>query len=227
MLLAIQLMTFHLRTAHGDSERTYGGTEGQPFQGLCQGNGAAPAGWLVSSAFIVKQQHAQGHAVVIKTAISLATIAYVAFMFVDDTDLPAMATNRTETPESVSIRLQDAVNCWGHSLSVTGGALKPEKCFWYSIGFSWTNGDSSYKTAKDVDIKVPSLAGDPQAIAHLGPHDAKEIMGVWQTPAGDMDRQMDEFKNKLSTWEGFMTNGYLHRRVVWRAFWSTVWRNVH
>ena len=42
MLLAIQCLQFHIRTAYGDSDRTYGSTN-RPFQGSCQGNGAAPA----------------------------------------------------------------------------------------------------------------------------------------------------------------------------------------
>ena len=49
MLLAIQCMQFHIRTAYGDSKRTYGSTN-RPFQGSCQGNGAAPALWLLVSA---------------------------------------------------------------------------------------------------------------------------------------------------------------------------------
>ena len=226
MLLAIQLMTFHLRTAHGDSTATYGGTDEQPFQGLCQGNGASPAGWLASSAFIVKQQHAEGHKVMIRTAISLAVVAYVAFMFVDDTDLPAIATTPEETVEQVAARLQRAVTCWARSLGVTGGALKPEKCFWFSIGFRWNNGTWEYATARDTDIKVPDFSGQPRAIAHHGVHDAKEVMGVWQTPAGDMDKQMDELGQKLTSWKSNIRNGYLHRRVTWQAFWSTIWRSV-
>ena len=226
MLMAIQLMTFHLRTGHGDSERTYGGTSSNPFQGLCQGNGAAPAGWLVSSAFIVRQQHAQGHQVLLRAAISLVTIAFVAFMFVDDTDLPVIATSPDETPEDVGQRLQGAVTCWANSLGVTGGALKPEKCFWYSIGFSWTNGDPSYRTAQDTEIWVPDFSGTPTAIAHLGAHEAREVMGVWQTPSGDMTKQLAELNAKLVCWQSYITNGYLHRRVVWRAFWSTIWRTI-
>ena len=49
MLLAIQCMQFHIRTAYGDSERTYGSMD-RPFQGACQVNGAAPAIWLLISA---------------------------------------------------------------------------------------------------------------------------------------------------------------------------------
>eukprot|EP00957_Ditylum_brightwellii_P162274 12355911-Ditylum_brightwellii.AAC.1 len=32
-------------TGHGDSDLSYSVTHGDPFQGLCQGNGAAPGLW--------------------------------------------------------------------------------------------------------------------------------------------------------------------------------------
>ena len=47
MLTAIQDMKYFLRTAYGDSKHCAGSTIELKFQGLCQGNGAAPAGWAV------------------------------------------------------------------------------------------------------------------------------------------------------------------------------------
>jgi hypothetical protein len=45
MLSTIQDMKFYLRTGFGDSKDYAGATGGVKIQGLCQGNGAAPAGW--------------------------------------------------------------------------------------------------------------------------------------------------------------------------------------
>eukprot|EP00957_Ditylum_brightwellii_P080507 6123576-Ditylum_brightwellii.AAC.1 len=42
ILTAIRLMQYFFCTGHGDSDISYGGTFDDPFQGLCQGNGAAP-----------------------------------------------------------------------------------------------------------------------------------------------------------------------------------------
>ena len=148
-------------------------------------------------------------------------------MFVDDTDLPVMATSKGETLESVAGRLQRAVTCWAGALTTTGGALRPDKCFWYSLGFTWTNGKWDYKKAANTEILVPDFTGERQPIEHLGAHDAREVMGVWQTPAGDMEKQLSELKDKLTSWQGHISNGYLHRRVIWWAFWSTIWRSVH
>ena len=45
MLATIQNMKYFLRTAYGDSKEHAGSTIEVKFQSLCQGNGAAPAGW--------------------------------------------------------------------------------------------------------------------------------------------------------------------------------------
>ena len=52
MLLTIQCMQFHIRTAYGNSERIYDSTN-RPLQGACQSNGAAPVIWLLISACII------------------------------------------------------------------------------------------------------------------------------------------------------------------------------
>ena len=54
MLSMIQDMKFHLRTGFGDSKVHAGATGGVKTQGLCQGNGAAPAGWTVTSIAMIR-----------------------------------------------------------------------------------------------------------------------------------------------------------------------------
>ena len=61
MLTAIQDMKYFLRTACGDSTEFAGSTIEVKFQGLCQGNGAAPAGWAVISITILHAHKAKGH----------------------------------------------------------------------------------------------------------------------------------------------------------------------
>ena len=47
MLSTIEEMNYYLRTAYGDSKNYRGHKISVKFQGLCQGNGAAPAEWAV------------------------------------------------------------------------------------------------------------------------------------------------------------------------------------
>ena len=51
---------------------------------------------------------------------------------------------KSETREDVHCALQESIISWGHLLFATGGALKPAKCFYHIISFSWKP-DSSWK----------------------------------------------------------------------------------
>jgi len=53
MLIEIHKMRYHLRTAHGDSCTCYD-SGGKIFQGLYQGNGAAPSLWLLIGSFLLQ-----------------------------------------------------------------------------------------------------------------------------------------------------------------------------
>jgi len=60
----IQNMKIFLHMAHGDLSSYYGGMpmEGLPFQGMCQGNSAGPALWLVTSIPLIDMLcHHRGH----------------------------------------------------------------------------------------------------------------------------------------------------------------------
>jgi len=61
----------------------------------------------------------------------------VGFTFVDNTDLCVSAVN--STPIQTLQKLQAAVTNWKGLLKVTGGALFPDKCFWYLIDQYWDN----------------------------------------------------------------------------------------
>ena len=61
MLSAIEEMKYFLRTVYGDSKNFRGSKLEGKFQGLCQGNGAAPAGWAVVSTSILGVHKRKGH----------------------------------------------------------------------------------------------------------------------------------------------------------------------
>ena len=61
MLGAIENMKFFLCTGFGDSKTFAGGGISIKMQGLCQGNGASPAGWAVISICILNVHGKKGH----------------------------------------------------------------------------------------------------------------------------------------------------------------------
>jgi hypothetical protein len=147
MLLTIQHMKYHLRTAFGNSDTFFSSIEALlRYQGACQGNKGAPAIWLVVSVFLVMMLHRLGHVARIRSAMSLATLVVAGFLFVDDTDLITVAIDKNESPQQVTNRMQAAVNAWHGGLRTTGGALKAAKCSWSLVAFYWESGDWHYAT---------------------------------------------------------------------------------
>ena len=122
----IQCMTYYIRTTFGDSKGSYGGHKDIPFQGICQGNGASPAIWLLISIYLVLLMKEEGHVSNIRSPISGIVLTLVGFLFVDDTDLVVMG-EKDENETEVYSRLQQSNNFWNGILRVSGGALKPEK----------------------------------------------------------------------------------------------------
>ena len=229
MFKAIQKMKFHLRTGFGDSDTTYQcEDDSHPYQGYCQGNGAAPSLWLLISAFIILYMKSAGHTMKLLSALTQEVLSYTTLMFVDDGDFPTIAHSSEEPITSVITRHQETVNCWSAGLRVTGGALKPEKCFWYPIEWKWTKGIAHcvIPNKHTPDILVTSPDGMTMPITRLKYLDSREIMGVIQAPSGDMEGQISKLEKIIGKWLPFLTNGYLHRRLVWRGFWGKLWPSL-
>jgi hypothetical protein len=76
-----------------------------------------------------------------------------------------------ETVTEVHNALQRSIHNWGRILIATGGALKPAKCFYHLISFSWQlDGTWRYDTNEhcpELKVMVPLEDGTAAAIEHL------------------------------------------------------------
>ncbi len=86
MLTMIQDMKFFLRTGFGDSKDYPGSTGGKKTQGMCQGNGASPAAWTVTSTAMINAHKQKGHGIHLLCPITKKPLHLVGTLFVDDTD---------------------------------------------------------------------------------------------------------------------------------------------
>ena len=129
MLETIEQMKFFLRTAFGDSQDCATSSLQVRTQGLCQGNGAAPGGWLVISIVILRCHKKKGHGATFMTPISRMRQKVAAIMYVDDTDILHVNMEQQESVEEAFEATQSSVLSWGALLLATGGAPKPLKCF--------------------------------------------------------------------------------------------------
>ena len=229
-LECIQNMRYYLRTAFGDSREFAGSSIQVKYQGLCQGNGKAPAGWCVISVVILNCHRAKGHGAKFLAPVSKVRKDLAAVLFVDDTDLLHIDMTKEETLWEAFDAMQDSVQCWGNLLIATGGALKPEKCFSYLISFDWDEkGNWSYANHEDDEgakILVPMPDGKEEAIDNLNCSKEKETLGILTSPEGLGKASIKKMRERADKWIGSAAGSKLHRRMFWtsveRQFWPSV-----
>ena len=89
----IQNMRMHLHTAFSVSSSFYT-SDNLPFQGTVQGNGAAPALWLIISIFLIRYLYQQKVVTAVISPISKMSQFLAALLYVDDTDLYVFNNNQ-------------------------------------------------------------------------------------------------------------------------------------
>ena len=225
MFGVIQCMTYYIRTTFGDSTTSYGGKQPVPFQGSCQGNGASPAIWLVISMYLVLIMKQEGHTTTITSPLSGIALVLIGFLFVDDTDLVVLA-DKDEPDTSVYSRLQGAINFWNGILRVTGGALKPAKCYWYFARFKWHKGQWELTDDVPPPISIQTDDGPPEHIAFKQPTDATKAVGVWQDLTGSSTKQMHELIATIRTIHKDMAKNPLPRHLNWIALKQSIWKTI-
>ena len=82
---------------------------------------------------------------------------------------------------------------WGKLLIASDGSLKPEKCFFYLISFTWNSeGKWSYaanEKEEEFRLGVPLPDDSEVEMGHLTVDVARETLGVWTCPTGDATAQ--------------------------------------
>ncbi len=113
MLSTIQDMKFYLRTGFGDSKAYAGATGGVKTQGLCQGNGAAPAGWTVTSIAMIQAHKWKGHGIHLTCPITKKEMHLVGMLFIDDTNLEHFNVTKNKTGTEAHEEMQSSILDWG------------------------------------------------------------------------------------------------------------------
>ncbi len=230
MLSTIQDMRFFLRTGFGDSKAYAGSTRGKKTQGMCQGNGAVPAGWTVTSITMIEAHKRKGHGVHLKCPITGKRIHLVGTLFVDDTNLEHFDMTKVETVVEAHEALQQSIHNWGRFLIVTGGALKPVKCFYHLISFSWQpDGTWRYDSNKNVTelmITVPLEDGTDVAIEHLPADTPTKTLGQMTCSTEGSEGAIAQIQQKAQEWLAKASASKLNKRnisfLLDKQFWPAV-----
>jgi hypothetical protein len=99
------------------------------MMGLGQGNRAALPSWIQLSAVLVTIFKQLKLGAMIQDPISTELIHTMGTLFMDNTDLYTWKEHIMD-PGEVWCQTQIELEKWCCLLNATGGALKPEKCFW-------------------------------------------------------------------------------------------------
>ena len=86
---------------------------------------------------ILRAHGKKGHGAIFRCPIWSLTASISAIMYVDNTDILHINLDQDETAAEAHAAIQDSVTSWGELLIATGGAFKPEKCFYSVMLFEW------------------------------------------------------------------------------------------
>jgi hypothetical protein len=230
MLSTIQDMKFFLCTGFGDIKVYAGSTDGKKTQELCQGNGAAPAGWTITSIAMLKAHKRKGHGVHLSCPITKRTIHLAGTLCVNDTDLEYFDMNKVEIIIEAHVALQSSIHNWGRLLIATGGALKPAKCFYHLILFLWNpDGTWRYDTndqQSDLEIMVPLEDGMLATIEHLPVTAPTKTLGQMTCPTKSSDGAISRMQEKAKVWVAKAKESKLHKGhlnfLLDKQFWPGV-----
>ena len=114
--------------------------------------------------------------------------------------LPKVALSASQHQDAAQ-KMQKTVYEWEAISKTTGGALVPEKCWNWIIGFDWTRDNWKYADCKDKhSIQVKDEHGKLHEMQMLDSSVAKEMLGVSLSPDGNSTEQLKVIKAKMSSY---------------------------
>jgi hypothetical protein len=219
MLKSIQHMKYYQRTGRGDSNTFLSSIE-ELLQGICQGNTAGPACWIILSSIMIRCYMKAGRGSKIISPISSSIITFMGEIFVDDTDLLNMLTEELEITDLMELT-QGNLDAWARLLMGTGGSLKPPKCYWYLISYINKNGMWDYDDSIQYSLTIPLPDGSRRSIEQLPTGESRKMLGVWSNPRGNDDKHIHEvILEKTKSFVNRIKNCHLPTHLVWKAYRS-------
>jgi hypothetical protein len=111
MLTTIQEMNFFFQAGFGDSTDFASSTLSIKTQGLCQGNGASPAGWAVVSICIRSAHKKRGHGAHFTCPITKLKSHIAGIIYLDDTDLVNFCMDKDQGKDDAFLTCRSKIIC--------------------------------------------------------------------------------------------------------------------
>jgi len=188
-----------------------------------QGNGAGPSIWSIISSTVFEELKKRGLDTEFGMAISTGLYKLCGFSYVDDCDLIADG----ETSEEVHHKIKHMIDLWDRIMEVNGAAIAPDKCWWYSINFKWTNGKWKYEDAgTDIALTVRDKNNVERILPTAKSSEAMKMVGVHLAPDGNESEQLTQLCKKAQKWANQIIRSPLDDGAVWIALHQTITRGI-
>ena len=83
---------------------------------------------------------------------------FIAIMYVDDTDILLKDVSGSDSLDEIFTRAQKAVLVWQQAVHDSGGAVRPEKCYWTAVDFRFQAGKWRYMKQNEFNGLMRVLA---------------------------------------------------------------------
>jgi len=226
MITTIHEMNHHVHTTYGDSKISASRSSWQaPIAGIGQGNGSGPHIWAAVSSPMFDIMRLDGFYAHVVTSISQLTKKLVGFAFVDNTDLCVFGP--TINSHNVLQTMQHSVDNWEGLLRATGGALVPNKCFWYLLDFRFEHNRWVYmqfhQSPGVITIRDDNLRR--VEIPCLTLSEARCTLGVQLAPDGNWQTEADYLFSVAADWKVRMAAAKLNPVNAMFSLKNVVLRN--
>ncbi len=162
--VCLQTMKNFQLTGFGESKTFFGSPFYFPYMmGLGQGNRAAPPSWIQLSVVLVNVFKQLTLGTLIQDPVTAEVIHSMGALFVDDTDLYTWREDILD-PGELWRQAQLELENWSCLLNATGGALKPEKCFWYLLDYVCKDGEWTYAEMVPREMMITNPNGTTSPI---------------------------------------------------------------
>ena len=230
MFVTLQSLEHYIWTVFGDSAISFNGKLWiVPIQGSGQGNGASPAIWAIVSSPVLKMLWEEGHGAYFQALISGEELRFMGYTFVDDTNLITSPANAPDLSyKEVGEQMQAAMMAWDGGITVMGGAMVPEKTFWYLVDFKWMAGKWCYATLEETPatLQVKDCNGQMQMLTRLPVDQAEWTLGVCVAPDGNMKNEFEYLQSVVKEWGERTRTGHLPKWLTWQSLSTTIMKKL-
>ena len=228
LFITVINMRHYVRSGLGDSTSYYTSERDKYLQGGGQGNGSGPPTWLAISVVLLNIIADYPINAMFVSAVLLISITMSAIMYVDDTDV-LLTGGLHETRRQLSTKAQKLTNKWCTMLRMTGGALRPDKCWWFLIMFKWRpDGSWRYANVDEsmVDLTMPDHNNNVETVDRFESHEGKMGLGIYLAPDGNNKKQVEYMKDKTTEWCNKIKSPYMSVQAMYVALFITIFATL-